>query len=47
MPAIRSLVRMAYDHEPVLRTFLMLSLEQWLRTHQKSNENYPCARAGG
>ena len=45
--AIRSLVRMAYDHEPVLRTFRMLSLEQWLRTHQKSNENYPCAKAGG
>ena len=41
MPAIRSLVRMAYDHEPVLRTFRMLSLEQWLRTHQKSNDNYP------
>ena len=27
--AIRSLVRMAYEHEPVLRT------------HQKSNDNYP------
>ena len=39
--AIRSLVRMAYEHEPVLRTFRMLSLEQWLRTHQKSNDNYP------
>ena len=39
--AIRSLVRMAYEHEPVLRTFRMLSLELWLRTHQKSNDNYP------
>lgn len=39
--AIRFLVRMAYDHEPVLRTFLMLSMEQWLKTRQKSNVNYP------
>jgi len=39
--AIRSLVRMAYDHEPVLRTFLMLSLEQWLRTHQGRHGEYP------
>ena len=38
--AIRSLVRMAYEHEPVLRTFRMLSLEQWLRTRQQSNVNY-------
>ncbi len=39
--AIRFFVRMAYNHEPVMRTFLMLSMEQWLRTHQKGNDDYP------
>lgn len=39
--AVSFLVRMAHDHEPVQRTFLMLSLEQWLRTSPKSKGNYP------
>jgi AcrR family transcriptional regulator len=38
---IRTLIRMAFDHEPVLRTFLMLSMEQWLRTHQNGDGDYP------
>jgi len=39
--AIRFLIGMGFDHEPVLRTFLMLSLEQWLRTHQGRDGDYP------
>ena len=38
---VRALIRMPFEHEPVLRTFLMLSMEQWLRTHQNSREDYP------
>jgi len=39
--AIQTFIRMGFDHEPVMRTFLMLSLEQWLRTHQGGGDNYP------
>jgi AcrR family transcriptional regulator len=38
--AIRTFIRMGFNHEPVLRTFLMLSLEQWLRTHQGAGDDY-------
>ena len=39
--AIRGLVKMAWDHEPYLRTFLMHSLEQWLRTQKNGGDGYP------
>ena len=39
--AIRTFIRMGFDHEPVMRTFLRLSLEQWLRTHQRGGNDYP------
>jgi AcrR family transcriptional regulator len=39
--AILFFVRMAYNHEPFMRTFLMLFMEQWLRSHQNGNEDYP------
>jgi AcrR family transcriptional regulator len=43
--AISTFIRMGFDHEPLLRTFLMLSLEQWVRTHQGRGSDYP-ARKG-
>lgn len=39
--AIRGLVRMAWEHERYLRTFLMLSLEQWLQAGKSGAEGYP------
>lgn len=39
--AIRAMVHMAWDHETYLRTFLMHSLEHWLRTHKNGTDDYP------
>lgn len=39
--AIRAFVRMSVNHERPLRTFLMHSMEQWLRTRKDGNDDYP------
>lgn len=39
--AVRGLVGMAWEHEPYLRTFLMLSLERWLQARKSGAEGYP------
>lgn len=39
--AIRAFVQMAVNNERSQRTFLMLSMEQWLRTRKDGNNDYP------
>jgi AcrR family transcriptional regulator len=38
--AIRFFVRMAHNQEPFMRTFLMLSMDHWLHTHQNGKDNH-------
>lgn len=38
---ISAFVRMAYNNEPLLRKFLIHSMEQWLRTHKDGKGDYP------
>jgi AcrR family transcriptional regulator len=37
--AIRFFVRMAHNHEPFMRTFLMLSMDHWLHAHPNGKDN--------
>jgi AcrR family transcriptional regulator len=39
--AVRGLLSMADHRESYLRTFLMCSMEQWLRSQKEGRENYP------
>lgn len=38
---IRSYLRMDFDHEAYLRTFLKFSMEQWLQAHKNGYGDYP------
>jgi hypothetical protein len=38
--AISFFVRMAYSHEPFMRTFLMLSMDHWLHTHMDGKDGH-------
>ncbi len=38
---VREFTRMSYRNEALVRTFLKLAMEQWLRTHKAGTDDYP------
>jgi AcrR family transcriptional regulator len=38
---IREFTRMSYRNESLVRTFMKLAMEQWLRTHNEGTGDYP------